>query len=654
MTNGNVMWMSDSFNAPSGFGQQTFHVVSRLTTGNNPIHIDNIAWQLFGNPILLNDYWRVLPTGGSFAQNIFPHHVKIYKPDLVITLADLWNVQYLVTARREHDFKWMEWLPIDGMPINQKMKWTSSYNEIDVIVAMSDFGYNQLMNGSKVWSEKFDRPIYCSLEKVYHGIATDLLVPYDEDRRMDLRKNYDWQENFYWNTKIRQEFITGKKDLRDYYIFGIVARNQPRKNYPELIQAWAEFAEEHENVLLWIHAVPADSAQRVGNLHFFVDQLGCADSVVFSDSVSNFYGKSSKEMGDVFNLFDCHFLPTAGEGFGIPTVEAMSCGVLPAVTDFTTGAELINNGECGYLIRNDRLEISPGAVMRAHILKEEIIEALEAVYNMNEVTRRHRVEKARKRAVEVYDAKYAAEGWRNLIDKYMARPATPRVEVPLDIQLHYDFNYMMSREVESHYEYSRNERRNAGQFFKEGETLLDVGAGSGEGIIAFTRHYGVRCIGLDVSEKSIEFCRRKGLNVKLHDANERLPYADGAFDIVWTQHVVEHLDNDVEAMLDCLRVSSRLAVHVLPHDNMIDKSHQRRYVLREFKPEDYVFTPGHVLEQMYKDKPIIFFEDLAKQVEDEWNSKNNQQVKSSIIRNYYGDKEVLENLCSCTIIFEKV
>ena len=33
-----------------------------------------------------------------------------------------------------------------------------------------------------------------------------------------------------------------------------------------------------------------------------------------------------EEMVDIYNMMDVFALPTAGEGFGIPTIEAMACG----------------------------------------------------------------------------------------------------------------------------------------------------------------------------------------------------------------------------------------------------------------------------------------------------------------------------------------
>ena len=47
-------------------------------------------------------------------------------------------------------------------------------------------------------------------------------------------------------------------------------------------------------------------------------------------------------MANLYNCMDVFVLPTAGEGFGIPTVEAMACGVPICVTNYTTGYELIS------------------------------------------------------------------------------------------------------------------------------------------------------------------------------------------------------------------------------------------------------------------------------------------------------------------------
>jgi len=50
-------------------------------------------------------------------------------------------------------------------------------------------------------------------------------------------------------------------------------------------------------------------------------------------------------MVDIYNCMDVFVLPTAGEGFGIPTIEAMACGVPVCVTNYTTAWEIIKEDD---------------------------------------------------------------------------------------------------------------------------------------------------------------------------------------------------------------------------------------------------------------------------------------------------------------------
>jgi glycosyltransferase involved in cell wall biosynthesis len=63
-------------------------------------------------------------------------------------------------------------------------------------------------------------------------------------------------------------------------------------------------------------------------------------------------GYTEEEMAQLYNMFDVFTLPTGGEGFGLPILEAMSCGVPTVVTnysghtDFVKGVgDLINVGD---------------------------------------------------------------------------------------------------------------------------------------------------------------------------------------------------------------------------------------------------------------------------------------------------------------------
>lgn len=92
--------------------------------------------------------------------------------------------------------------------------------------------------------------------------------------------------------------------------------------------------------------------------------------------------------------------------------------------------------------------------------------------------------------------------------------------------------------------------------------ILDVGCGTG-GNLEMLSHYG-RCEGVDISEKALQFCRKKGMDVHQGMA-ESLDFDDGSFDLVTALDLVEHLDNDAAGLSEMYRVmkpGGRLLVFV--------------------------------------------------------------------------------------------
>ena len=83
-------------------------------------------------------------------------------------------------------------------------------------------------------------------------------------------------------------------------------------------------------------------------------------------------------MANLYNCMDVFVLPTGGEGFGIPTVEAMACGVPICVTNYTTGYELIKSTDP----ENEKVPMFPlggkwddvGPNGRDHLEEEDICE----------------------------------------------------------------------------------------------------------------------------------------------------------------------------------------------------------------------------------------------------------------------------------------
>jgi glycosyltransferase involved in cell wall biosynthesis len=110
---------------------------------------------------------------------------------------------------------------------------------------------------------------------------------------------------------------------RQIYRFLAVGKLEERKNYAALFRAYCEEFGPDEPVELLVHfGHPADPYQFLFDLN-----LGLRHPAIrFSKAVA-----TPAEMAAIYAGADAFVLPTRGEGWGLPIIEAMACG-LPVIT----------------------------------------------------------------------------------------------------------------------------------------------------------------------------------------------------------------------------------------------------------------------------------------------------------------------------------
>lgn len=99
--------------------------------------------------------------------------------------------------------------------------------------------------------------------------------------------------------------------------------------------------------------------------------------------------------------------------------------------------------------------------------------------------------------------------------------------------------------------------------------LLDVGCSEGK----FIMHYkkaGFECEGIDISDKAIEFGKRRGLDIKKVDITKGLPYANETFDVICCGQVLEHMLDPLPIVKEMYRVLKKegYIVITVPNINM--------------------------------------------------------------------------------------
>jgi SAM-dependent methyltransferase len=122
-----------------------------------------------------------------------------------------------------------------------------------------------------------------------------------------------------------------------------------------------------------------------------------------------------------------------------------------------------------------------------------------------------------------------------------------------------------------------------------GARVLDAGCGTGRNVVDFAALGTVT--GVDSSPEAIEFCRQRGISGVSRGVIEQLEFEDGSFDLILATDVLEHLHDDLAAMVELRRVAAPGAylLSTVPayrwlwsqHDS--EHHHFRRYTSRELR-----------------------------------------------------------------------
>lgn len=331
-----IMWCSDFMQAPTGYGTVTRNILERLLkTGKYEIY--HQAFQYMGQPCDINGI-HILPMNRecnppNVARDVISMHIEKYKPDVVIFLCDSFFVTYLADPNYNlGKAKTIFYMPIDGEPI--PFGCDGVFRRVDKIIAMSNYGKETI---------KKNLNIDCSV--IYHGYDSGVYKPLDTK---ELRK---------------------KLGLENKFVIGVVGRNQGRKKHTELFKAFKEYLKKNPDDLLYMHTDPLDP--QGDNLIAFAQYLKIEKSVLFTKMPGFCYGIDVEKLNEIYNIFDVHTLTTTGEGFGIPILESMSCGVPNVLPDYTTSKELIEGR--GELAKLATTITGTYFVERGMVDKDEII-----------------------------------------------------------------------------------------------------------------------------------------------------------------------------------------------------------------------------------------------------------------------------------------
>jgi len=350
-------------------------------------------------------------TGGRqpYAQDVLPHYLREENPDILWLLLDTFMLFPWVFQHNFAPATSIMYYPSDGEYFPKGCE--NVLRKFDHTVAMSMFAQQQV-------SSLFD----IRSDYIPHATHPDIFKPFNEEEKKRCKAKFGIPN--------------------DAFVFGDVSRNQGRKMMGYEILAFAEFLKNNPkaDAYLLLHTDFNDVAAHTDLINLS-KRCNVIDRIK-PTGMSFHKGFPLSTMVEVYNAMDVRMSSSTGEGFGICSIESMSCEIPNINVDYTTTPELYGYPlppiEDGHFRFVDRKEIQMGEcgigvpiatevpgtwdVYRGFVDHFKFADAMEALYNSPKI-RKKMGQNGRKRVKKFYswDGPHGvARQWMDYFDKVVA------------------------------------------------------------------------------------------------------------------------------------------------------------------------------------------------------------------------------------------
>lgn len=316
-----VLFVGDAV-VSSGFARCTHAVCDYLhSTGEYEVNVLGINY--YGDktnyPYYIYPCVQPLDNGkDAFGVTRLPVMIDRLQPDIVIILQDPWNIpDYFIQLdwyngqRKKSGLSPLTIPPIIGwLAVDSKNQLGHYLNRLSHLATWTDFADSELKLGgykgeSSIVTLGVDRSIYYPRDKV-------------ESRKLTCP----------------QEIDNRPFDNENAFIVGYVGRNQLRKRIDLLIQYFAEWVEKYkiDNSYLYLHVAPTNDRGgcdivRVAKYYNLLNRV-----IVSTPEIG--FGNDEDYLAQLYSSFDVFATCSQAEGFCLPVLESMACGVPTLVSSW--------------------------------------------------------------------------------------------------------------------------------------------------------------------------------------------------------------------------------------------------------------------------------------------------------------------------------
>lgn len=339
----NLLWVSDAC-VSTGFARVTHNVLGWLgTRWNRSVLGVNASGDPHSYPYPIyparvgGDFWGF----GRFAELI-----KRERADVVVIQTDAWLVESFVEIAEQIDNcpPIIGFMPVDGR--GMKRSTAEKISKLALAIFYTKFGEEQA-RGAGFTGES---------TAIGLGVRPELYSPCSPEER----------------AAARAKLLPGVPS--DAFVIGNVNRNQPRKRLDLSIGIFSDFLRRGGDGVLYLHCLQEDigwDLQEVAHYYGVADRLFMPKAKTHEDLWPE------SVMRSVYSIFDVQITTTVGEGWGLPTLEGMACGVPQIVPDWAALGEWargavryvpVHPGECNFGYKSFGIGAAPD--------REAFVEAL--------------------------------------------------------------------------------------------------------------------------------------------------------------------------------------------------------------------------------------------------------------------------------------
>jgi len=389
-----VLTLSDHPLSPSGVGTQTKYVIEALLKSGKfeVISFGGAMKHQNYDPIKVEPYgdeWRIIPVDGYGTQEMIRSVLRTEKPDILYFMTDprfygwLWDMENEIRPLVPMVY-YHVWDNFPAPHFNRRY-----YASNDRICAISKVTRDIV---AEVAPE-------VTLDYVPHAVDSNIFNPMTQEQINEVRERHlgDDKERvvFFWNN-----------------------RNARRKQSGTLLFWFKKFLDKvgHDKAQLIMHTDPKDPHGQ--DLEHIIDHLGLDTDRQVLLSVQKV---NQGDLATLYNMVDCTINISDAEGFGLATLESLSCGT-PIIANMTGGLqEQIRSGSDLFgipLFPESKAVIGSQDVPYIYedrLSEGQVVSALEKMFVMTSEERKELGMKGREHVMKNYNFETFNKQWVDIM-----------------------------------------------------------------------------------------------------------------------------------------------------------------------------------------------------------------------------------------------